>query len=197
MDMKLINGVAALALIVGAIAFGGIALAGKNRATLGSDLSETSKASIGFACGPEPCVLMQAKLPARKTRAPYRGLVKRWRFETVDTDHAEYAVRLRVIRKVGPGEFKLLERSAAGVIPEDASGTFRFPANLKIGKRDFVGLELPASDNTQGFYVFGGTPGAKGLLFGEVPAGQSTQSPDAVYPNDEYLYNATIKRKRR
>lgn len=188
-----VAGTAVAVLLVGA----SLALAGGKSETIGSDLGGSPNASFGYGCGDEaPCAILQLKIENRKVQVPFSGRVKRWRFRTIDPDHSAYEVRLRVVRKVSSNRFRFRGRSKPGLIPANATGTFVFKTDMRAKKGDLLALELPPDQlGIQGFYVAGD---ARSLAFFGLPdGGRSTEKPEQeVLDDDEYLYNATVKRRR-
>ena len=179
--------------------------------TIGSDLKGTPTPGTGYSCGlTGPCAIAQIKLPGdpHGTRAPFKGVLRKWRFRTTDEDpEGSYGLRLAVVRKVGAGasgdgepvdtRFRFVRRTAEKIVGPEP-GTYRFKARLKVKKGDFIALELPyGPDNpsVQEFYV----PHADALDYSWFPAPPpgSADNPYEANAETEYLYNATIKKKKK
>jgi len=173
------------------------AAVGAKRVTIGSDLKGSPSVSAGYGCGStDPCVIQQLSLSGHRTKARFRGTIRKWRYRTVAEPDADgYSLRLRVVRKVAPGEFRFVGRSSRGLI--DEPGRHAFKTDLRVRRGDFIGLQLPP--NTQGdingFYV--DDPGARNASWFPAPPNGATGSPFDIDSGTEYLYNATIKKKRR
>ncbi len=189
--------------IVGAGMVGGLCLAiivpsGASAATIGSDLKGSPDPGSGYSCGIgiASCAVQQLELPADRTRAPFRGVIRSWRFRTVVDPETPggWKFRLRVVRKTGPGQFKFVRKSKPGRVKKP--GRHRFKSHLRIKKGDFIALQLPGHDNPniQGFYVQ--RPGAESAAWFPAPANGEGGPPTDADSNQEFLYNATIKRRR-
>jgi hypothetical protein len=164
--------------------------------TIGSDLQGTPAPNTGFGCGPAPCAIQQLTLPGESnpTRVPFKkGVIRKWRFRT-DHPASDYDVRLYVVRKVKNGDFRFVRRTAPEHIGE--AGTFVFRTRLKVRRGDFIALELPPDPaDVKAFSV--PHPGATDNEWFPTPSLGSIASPDSPESGTEYLYNATVKKKKK
>lgn len=174
-----------------------LAPSGASAATIGSDLKGSPDPGAGYSCGTvfPTCAVQQLELPGNKTRAPFSGVIRGWRFRTVfDPEPGGWKMRLRVVRKTGPGEFRWVRKSKPGLVKKP--GRHRFKAHLRIRKGDFIALQLPGqgNPNIRGFYVQ--RAGAESAAWFPAPANGEGGPPTDADSNLEFLYNATIKRRR-
>ena len=161
-------------------------------ATIGSDLRGTPTAGSGYGCGGGPCTTLQVSLSGdRKTRAPFSGVIRKWRFRTTFSAGAAYELRLSVVRKAAPGRWKFIRTSRPREVGT-AAGTYVFPAHLRIKRGDFIGLDLPAG-MTYEFLLDQADDRGKSW-FPTPPDGLLT-APTYDEPGYERLYNATIRHR--
>lgn len=127
-----------------------------------------------------------------KTRAPFRGVIRKWRFRTTYNGE-KYKLRLRVVRKVGPNEWRFI-RHTAHRVAGPAPGTYTFGAHLRIRKGDFIALDVPGDGQT--IYQFAvGHPNAFHNDWFPAPLDGPVTMPDYHNAGTEYFYNATVRRR--
>ena len=191
-------GVLVAAGVIGGLCMVGLVPAGAAAATIGSDLKGSPNPGSGYSCGKgfSSCALQQIELPGNvKTKAPFTGVIRKWRFRTVvDPEAAGWKLRLRVVRETGPGQYTFVRKSKPGVVKEP--GRHRFKTKLRIRKGDFIALQLPGkgNPNIQGFYA--PSAGADAVSWFPAPPNGDGGSPSDTEPGIDYFYNATIKHRR-
>jgi len=166
--------------------------------TIGSDLKGTPSPTSGYGCGIDPqtppCTIQQVALPGdpHKTRAPFTGVIRKWRFRTTG-DGETYELRLRVVRRVAPNEWRFI-RHTVHRVAGPGPGTYVFGAHLRIKKGDFIALDLPGDDqNIKQFYV--PHPDARHNEWFPAPPDGPVTMPDSHNTGNEYFYNATVRHR--
>ncbi len=121
-------------LSVGAV---GLSPSSAGAVTLGSSHIDAAQSDFRAACGsgPEGCIEVQKRLPGAQVRAPFSGVVRKWRVVSPPggTDY-----QLVVLHKKPNGKFKNVGESSVGSTSEE--GEFKFSADMPIHKGDYVGL---------------------------------------------------------
>jgi hypothetical protein len=151
-------------------------------ATLGTPNVHGGSADYGTGCADmEPsCMYVQTKIPGALTRAPFSGIIKKWRL----SEPGPYSAQLVVVRKHDDGSYEAIRASDIGPVP--SSGTYRFPTHLRIRKGDYIGLQgssILARENSQSRAV---------LINSALELGVPKMP---YFPSaDTFLYNATLKR---
>ncbi len=167
--------------------------------TIGSNLKGTPGIGTGYGCGVggDPCSLLQASLPGdpHKTRAPYSGVIRKWRFRTTKNG-LTYHLRLRVARKIGPGEWRFIRHTGFKKVGPDA-GTYAFGAHKRIRKGDFIALDLPPNTEADPSQFYVPHANAKYKEWFPAPLDGPATMPDHNQTGLEYFYNATIRHRRR
>jgi hypothetical protein len=173
---------------------------GAKKVTIGSDLKGAADPGTGFGCGivVDSCAIQQLKLGNNpfKTKAPFKGTIRKWRFRSVVGPNPDpYKLRLRVVRRAGPGEFEFIRRSKPGLV--DEVGRLAFKTRLRVRRGDFIALELPSDEqaNVNGISVV--NPGSRTAEWFPAPKNGNGGVPDELNAVNEYFYNATIRKKRR
>jgi hypothetical protein len=103
----------------------------------------TSGGSL-VSCSGFACIVVQRKLGGALQAAPFDGVIVRWRMRTV----ASTAVKLRVLRPVGSGQWTLMSSGDATTVPFDPIRNFAihtYPARVPISAGDYVGFSKPAT----------------------------------------------------
>jgi len=164
---------------------------------IGSDLSGTPQQNTGYYCGAsDDCTVVQTTLPGDpyQTRVPFRGLIRSWRFRTVDPEFDPYRLRLWVVRKVAPERFRFVRRSKAGIV-DDGPGTYVFRTRLRARKGDRIGIQMPGPlVGVMAWYVE--HENALAYSWFPTPSAGTTVPADPPDSGTEYFYNATVRRKR-
>jgi hypothetical protein len=125
-------------------------------------------------------VYVQKRLPGAQVRAPFSGVIRKWRVASPGV----YSYQLVVMRKKRGGKFRNVGVTSIGSAP--GAGTYEFSASMDIRKGDYIGLlgkTVQGIDNEQ----------AKTLTFEPAVA-----FPDSAKPSfsgaDEYQFNASLRR---
>jgi hypothetical protein len=167
--------------------------------TVGSDLKGTPSPNTGYGCGTDPgnppCTIEQISLPGdpHMTRAPFSGVIRKWRFRTTFDGGPTYELRLRVVRKVAPNKWRFI-RHTAHRETGTAAGTYTFGAHLAIKKGDFIALDLPGDGaNVQEFYV--DHPKARYNDWFPAPLDGPVTMPTHHQVGIEFFYNATVRHR--
>ena len=102
---------------------------GASAATIGSDLKGSPNPGSGYSCGIgiASCAVQQLELPADRTKAPFRGVIRSWRFRTVVDPEKPggWKLRLRIVRKTAPGQFKFVRKSKPGRVKKPGRHRFK------------------------------------------------------------------------
>ena len=183
---------------LGAIAgIGLLAPAGGFAATIGSDLRPAPDPSHTFECGTPSCAIVQAKLPGNphKLRAPFSGVVTKWRLRSgyAGGEGPQPRVRLQVVRKTSSGKFRFLRHSKARHIPS-SPGIYKSQTRLSVHKRDYIALDIRGAATLRGIWV--DHPGALDYEWFPTPSQGDPASSPLPASNAEYLFNATVRHPR-
>jgi hypothetical protein len=161
--------------------------------TIGSDLKPAPTPNSGFGCGSfGTCMVMQRAIPGNPNpiKSPKNGLIRKWRYRKGVDDHT-YEVRLRVVRKDADGKWKVLRQSSLEQIPEPA-GTYRFDTRLRIRKGQFIAMRLEGEVHL----ISVDHSGARHLEWFPSPPLGSLLAPDYHNEDIEFLWNATVRKRR-
>jgi PASTA domain len=182
-----------LVLLGFALAASGWAAASSDAAvTLGSPLAiePTSTAECGNEETGRGCLLVNDAIPSRELAAPFSGVIVRWHVRLGTATEAQ-AIRIRVLKRVAPEEFKIVGSSPLELVPKGA-GTYAFPAALPIAAGDEVGIE---SDNEKTISLTATSAGASFLFF-NVAGFDATETGPPFFPpisNSELTYNVEVE----
>jgi hypothetical protein len=164
-------------LAVGAV---GLSPASAGATLLGSAQIDQNLTDFGAACNAPPCVYVQKRLPGTQVRAPFSGVIHKWRLVSTGV----YTYQLVVMHKKSNGKYKNVGESSLG--PAPGAGEYVFSANLAINKGDYIGLKGGGAAGID-------NPGAKTLWFDP-----GVEFPDARRPTTtgagEWQFNATLRR---
>jgi hypothetical protein len=142
---------------------------------------KVSQTDFAQGCSADSCTFAQKRLPGAETRAPFSGVVRKWR---VVSRPGPQTYQLVVLHKKDNGKYKNVGVSSLGVAPEQ--GVFEFQADMQIHKGDYIGIQGGP---------LGGVLNPNGRTMEFAPG---LEFPDSRKPSssglDELQYNATIKR---
>jgi hypothetical protein len=150
--------------------------------TLGNPDMGYGTADFGAGCQPPgpTCVWVQTHLPGAKVRAPFSGVIKKWRM----AQPGPYEGQLVVMRKRKHGKFEAIRATDPETPP--SYGSYTFKTHLKIKKGDYIGIhsqQLMGRDNASAEWMEFASP----LELG------APKKPDFKHEFGEYLYNATLR----
>ena len=139
-------------------------------------------------CGGNPsCSLAQTRLPgAPIVKAPSSGHIKQWRVNVITPGK----LRLVVLEKVAPGQFKALAQS--GERSPGATGVRKFESNLGIKKGNFIALSLRDANVSIGGLAKDGAR-QQGFLPAFTVGDTLDSSPGYSTPNEELQFNAILE----
>jgi PASTA domain len=183
-----------LAIVGLALAASGWAAAPSDAAvTLGSNLATEPSNTVFCANGgtTRGCLAVQDVFPGRDLSAPFSGVIVRWHVRLGSETEAQ-TIRIRVVRRVAPEEFKIISSSPFESIPA-GEGTYTFPAAVPIASGDQVGLE---GDSGKGLAAEGTLAGAESFLFNVAPETDGAETGLPVFPifeNREVLMNVEVE----
>jgi hypothetical protein len=169
-------------------------------AVVGASLAwAASTATIGSNLKPQPdntygcdatCTIMQTTLEGEKVKAPFDGTIEQWRIRKGPIGEGDvYEVRLWVVRRAGD-EWEFVRRTQARTI-EAPAGKYKFPAHLRIEKRDRIAVEFEGG--SEGLVRDGNTDTLL-LGFDPAPSRGEVAAPDYTDPGFEAYWNVTIAR---
>jgi hypothetical protein len=139
-------------------------------------------------CGGNPsCSLAQTRLPgAAIVKAPSNGHITQWKVSVLTPGK----LRLLVLEKVAPGQFKALAQS--GQRSPGATGVRKFETNLGVKKGNFIALSLRDANVSIGALANDGAR-QQGFLPAFTVGDTLDSHPGYSTPGQELQFNATLE----